>query len=165
MIITNTVWRIAGISGLFAMSILASDLPSSDTTDNGKAGIAQNPDDVSLKLQAFSLIDEQSEKSEPSQPASGLSPAPKKRKEEKPQPNLENDVASEPFAEPTPISQKMSSALSDEQSEKSEPSQPASGLSPAPKKRKKEKPQPKLENEVASQPFAEPTPISQKTSS
>src|SRR5262249_47971490 len=110
MIITNSVWRIAGISGLFAMSILASDLPSSDTTDNSQAGIAQNPDDVSLKLQAFSLIDEQWEKSEPSQPASGLSPAPKKRKEEKPQPNLENDVASEPFAEPTPISQKTSSA-------------------------------------------------------
>src|SRR5262249_53884626 len=92
MIITNTVWRIAGISGFFAMSILASDLPSSDTTDNSQAGIAQNPDEVSLKLQAFSLIDEESEKSEPRQPTSGLSPAPKKRNEEKPQPKPENNV-------------------------------------------------------------------------
>src|SRR5215468_4933806 len=144
MIITNTVWRIAGISGLFAMSILASDLPSSDTTDNSQVRIAQNPDEVSLKLQAFSLIDDESEKSEPSQPASGLSPAPKKRNEEKPQPKLENDVVSEPFAEPTPISQTMSSSLIDEESEKSEPPQPASRLSAAPKKRNEEKPQPNL---------------------
>src|SRR5262249_57589686 len=56
------------------------------------------------------LIDEQSEKSQPSKAASRLSPAPKKRNKEKPQPNLKNDVVSEPFAEPTPISQKMSSS-------------------------------------------------------
>jgi hypothetical protein len=118
-----------------------------------------------LKLQAFSLIDEEPKKSEPPQPASGLSPAPKKRKEEKPQPNLKNDVVSEPFAEPTPISQKMSGWLIDEESEKSKPSQAASGLSPAPKKRNKEKPQPNLENDVVSEPFAEPTPISQTKSS
>src|SRR6516162_6194068 len=161
MIINNTVWRIAGISGLFAMSILAGDLPSSDTTDNSQA---QNPDEVSLKLQAFSLIDEQSEKSKPSQAASGLSPAPKKRNEEKPQPKLENEVGSEPFAEPTPISQTMSSSLIDKESEKSEHRQPASGLSPAPKKRNEEKPQPSRENEVGLEPFAEPTPISQKMS-
>src|SRR5262249_12308096 len=126
MIITNTVWRIAGISGLFTMSILASDLPSSDTTDNGQAGIARDTSEDSLKLKAVSLIDEEPEKSEPPQAASGLSPAPKKRNEEKPQPNLENDVVSEPFAEPTPISQTMSSSLIDEESEKSEHSQPAS---------------------------------------
>ena len=80
MIINNTVWRIAGISGLFAMSILAGDLPSSDTTDNSQA---QNPDEVSLKLQAFSLIDEEPKKSDPPKPASGLSPAPKKKERRK----------------------------------------------------------------------------------
>src|SRR5262249_27654428 len=156
---------IAGISGLFAMSILASDLPSSDTADNSQAGITQNPDEVSLKLQAFSLIDEEPEKSESAQPASGLSPAPRKRNEEKPQPNLENEGVSEPYAEPTPISQTMSGSLIDEESEKPEPARPASRLSPAPRKRNEQKPQPNLKNEVVSEPYAEPTPISQTRSS
>src|SRR5262249_13231634 len=100
MIITNKVWRIAGICGLFAMSILASDPPSSDTTDNSQAGIAQNRNEVSLK---------------PPQPASGLSPAPKKGNEEKPQPSLEKEVVSEPFAEPTAISQPQGFSLIDEE--------------------------------------------------
>ena len=153
MIITNTVWRIAGISGLFAMSILASDPPSSNTTDNSHAGIARNPNEVSLK---------------PPQPASGVSPAPKKRNEEEPQPNLENEVASEPFAEPTPISQTMNGQAGIAQNPNKvslKPAQPASGVSPAPKKRNEEKPQPDLENEVALEPFAEPTPISRTMSS
>src|SRR5262249_39844785 len=112
-----------------------------------------------------SLIDEESEKPEPSQPASRLSPAPKKRNEEKPQPNLENEGVSEPFAEPTPISQKMSGWLIDEESEKSEPSQAASRLSPAPKKTNQQNTQPNLKNDGVSEPFAEPTPISQTKSS
>src|SRR5215468_7015321 len=150
MIITNSVWRIAGICGLFAMSILASDPPSSDTTDNSQAGIAQNANEVSLK---------------PPQPASGVSPAAKKGNEEKPQPNLEKEVVSEPFAEPTAISQLQAFSLIDEESAKSESPQPASGISPAPKKRNEEKPQPNLEKEVVSEPLAKPTPTSKTINS
>src|SRR5262245_4704175 len=84
MIFTNTVWGIAGISGLFAMSILASDLPWFDTTANSQPEIVQNPNEASKSPQS----------------ASGVSPAPKKTKEEKPQTNPENAVVSEPFAEP-----------------------------------------------------------------
>src|SRR5262249_59037715 len=39
-----------------------------------------------------------------------VSPEPKKRNEEKPQRNLEKEVVSEPFAEPTPILQTVSSS-------------------------------------------------------
>src|SRR5262249_51998341 len=73
---------------------LAKPTPISQTM-NSQAEVAQNANEVSLK---------------PSQAASGVSPAPKKRNEEKPQPNLGKEVVSEPFAEPTPILQTMSSS-------------------------------------------------------
>src|SRR5215469_13976786 len=130
----------------------AKPTPISQTMSN-QAGIAQNPNEVSLK---------------PPQPASGLSPAPKKGNEEKPQPNLGKEVVSEPFAKPTPISQTMGSqaGIAQNPNEVSlKPPQPASGLSPAAKKGNEGKPQANLGKEVASEPFTEPTPISQKMSS